>query len=316
MRNRGFVDPFLSHPPEQSDKVRGIFFLTAVLLWLAPVSALSGQVGAAGDEFVRIPGGCFDQGCAGEGPACGEDERPRHRVCTDDFFLGRTEVTVAAYRVFIEASGYRTDAERLGGCFFWTGIRWEKRERGSWRSPGFPQTDQDPVVCVSWRDAVAYIGWRNGRDGENLRLPREVEWEFAASQRGEDRLYPWSGGPVGNLANRSIREHFQAWPWPTFPGYEDGFVFSSPVRHFSPDELGLFGIGDNVEEWTQDPYRPYGQRSPSRSPAGDNRLSGEERSIRGGCWLSSPWFARVADRKHGYPWARGVHLGFRLARSP
>jgi len=301
--------------PEQSDKVRIVIYFTVALLWLTSVPALAGP-SSPGDEFVRISGGCFDMGCEGDAAECGEDERPRHRVCTDDFFLGRTEVTVADFRVFVETTGYRTDAERLGGCFFWTGIRWEKREQGSWRSPGFPQTDQDPVVCVSWRDAVAYIGWRNGRDGEHLRLPREVEWEFAARSRDEAQIYPWSGSPVGNLANPSMRVHFQAWPWPFFPGYEDGFVFSSPVRQFPPDGSGLFGIDDNVEEWTQDVYRPDAYRQNRPALDGGDRSSQKARAIRGGCWLSSPWFARVADRKHAWPWARGVHLGFRLAHSP
>jgi len=296
--------------------IRSIF----LLVLLAGAAGPAASAASPADEFVLVPGGCFEMGCApSEAGDCGADEVPRHRVCLADFLLARTEVTVASFRAFVEGSGYRTDAERLGGCYLWTGLRWEKRVALSWRDPGFAQTPEDPVVCVSARDAAAYIGWRNERDGGGFRLPTEAEWEYAARNRGAFPLYPWpagDGGPSGNLANPSMRPRFRAWPWPFFRNYEDGFVHTAPAAELPANPLGLYGMDGNVEEWTGDVYRAGAYRSPALRPPGGKGAAAPDRAIRGGSWMASPWFSRAVDRKHGRPWSRGGHLGFRLARSP
>jgi formylglycine-generating enzyme required for sulfatase activity len=76
----------------------------------------------------------------------------------------------------VEATGR---GER-NGCFSWTGKKWKKDASKSWRNPGFPQTDDHPVVCVSWNDAEAYIRWLSEKTTKKYRLLTEAEWEYAA----------------------------------------------------------------------------------------------------------------------------------------
>ena len=129
--------------------------------------------------MVRIRGDWFQMGSPEEEDGRDTNER-QHRVCVkEDFDLGRREVTAAAFRAFVEANGYRTEAERGNGCYVWDG-KWKQNADKSWRSPGFGPQETHPVVCVSWNDAQAYIAWLNGRTAGGYRLPTEGEWEYAA----------------------------------------------------------------------------------------------------------------------------------------
>ena len=99
---------------------------------------------------------------------------PAHAVTLPGFWLGRTEVTVGQYRDFVAATGHATEA----GCFGWTGDGFGE-VGGSWQDPGFAQTDDHPVVCVTWSDALAYVDWLSVRTGRDYRLPSEAELEHA-----------------------------------------------------------------------------------------------------------------------------------------
>ena len=121
-----------------------------------------------------VPAGRFRMGdLAGVGNA---DERPVREVrIAWDFALGRHEVTVGQFRQFALATGYRTDAEReyfrkeyykLAGCWTMeipTRNKWDWTGGRSWRSLEYQIEDDQPVVCVSWRDAQAYVGRRGAR---------------------------------------------------------------------------------------------------------------------------------------------------------
>ncbi len=119
-------------------------------------------------KMVFIKGGCFEMGQSDEekdglikkiGKEIYEkyylDERPVHTVCVDDFYLGKYEVAVGEFRKFVSETGYRTEAEKGGGCYYYTGEKWEKDRNKYWDNPGFSQTEKHPVTCVSW----------NGRKG-------------------------------------------------------------------------------------------------------------------------------------------------------
>jgi formylglycine-generating enzyme required for sulfatase activity len=107
--------------------------------------------------------------------------------------MGRYEVTVAEFRQFVNATGYRTDAEKQGSCWGEKGYNWRK-------PPRFSQTDTHPVVCVSWNDATAYTNWLSEQTGHTYRLPTEAEWEYAA-RAGTETKY-WWGNDIGtNKAN-------------------------------------------------------------------------------------------------------------------
>ena len=113
-----------------------------------------------------------------------KDEYPRHRVrITKPFFLGAHEVTVGQFRKFTEASGYKTEAER-DGAGGWgynpeIGTCEGRRPQFNWHNPGFPQTDDHPVLNVTWNDAVAFCQWLSRQEGKTYRLPTEAEWEYA-----------------------------------------------------------------------------------------------------------------------------------------
>ena len=134
-------------------------------------------------EMVSISAGKFRMGSR-KGEA-DDAEKPVHRVTVPAFKLGKYEVTVSQFSGFVQATGYLTDAEQNtggdAGCF----SEQSGGNRGwvsgySWRNPGYPVQDEQPVVCMSWNDVQAFIDWLNRKTGGNYRLPAEAEWEYAA----------------------------------------------------------------------------------------------------------------------------------------
>ncbi|WP_256091544.1 SUMF1/EgtB/PvdO family nonheme iron enzyme, partial [Candidatus Thiosymbion oneisti] len=185
----------------------------------------------AGPELAVIAAGRFLMGSPADEPGRDSDEGPQHGVSLiAPFAIGRCEVTVGEFRAFIEATGYRTDAERGNGCRVLRndGSGWESHRDRDWRNPGFPQTDRHPVVCVSWNDARAYAHWLGLRTGQRYRLPSAAEWEYAARglratkvPRPTLRRY-WGKDPkdtqmceFANGADLDVKARFPDRPWPT-----------------------------------------------------------------------------------------------------
>jgi formylglycine-generating enzyme required for sulfatase activity len=109
-----------------------------------------------------------------------DGEKPRHKVRIGPFYLGVTEVTRGQFRPFVDEEGYRTESEKDGKG----GMGWNEKSRTwtwnasyTWRNPGFEQTDEHPVVNVSWNDAQAFGAWLSRKEGKTYRLPTEAEWE-------------------------------------------------------------------------------------------------------------------------------------------
>jgi formylglycine-generating enzyme required for sulfatase activity len=235
-------------------------------------------------DMVGIPGGVFEMGSA----TGRDDERPVHGVRISAFSLSRTAVTVGQFRAFVDASGYRTEAERSGGCVVFTGRGWDTRRDADWRDPGFSQGDDHPVTCVSWNDSQAFIRWLNARTGRRYRLPTEAEWEYAA--RGGQ-----GGYCDGNLDSA-------AW----FDGNSGNSTH--PVGRKRPNAYGLYDMIGNVWEWCADWYGGY-PSSPQTDPTGPG--DGSSRINRGGAWYGA---ARGCWRRgKNTPDDRGNGLGFRLA---
>ena len=140
-----------------------------------------------------VDGGEFNMGSE-DGDS---NEKAVHKVYVDDFYIGSYAVKVDQFRQFINATNYRTDAEKQGWSCIWTGEMWESKEGANGQKPGYSQTDKHPVVCVSWNDAIAFCEWLLRQTGKEIRLPTEAEWEYAACGGSHSRGYKYSGSKSG-----------------------------------------------------------------------------------------------------------------------
>jgi formylglycine-generating enzyme required for sulfatase activity len=290
------------------------FIFTFVALSLIPVSPADCRVDShepAGNEnMVFVKGGCFQMGdIFRDIPS---SEKPVHEVCVDDFYMGKYEVTVGEFRKFVEKTGYMTDAEQQDGCHSWVGDGTEKKiKEHNWKKTGFPQSETDPVVCVSWKDTYNYIQWLNKKDGKKYRLPTEAEWEYAARSGGKAYEYSWgNAGPSGNIADESAKKELSGLS--IWKGYIDGYAYTAPVGSFMPNGSGIYDMSGNVYEWVADWQEDnYYGHSPGHNPKGPDH--GEYKLLRGGAWDLQPDTARTTSRYWNMPGARAVCMGFRLA---
>jgi len=259
-------------------------------------------------EFVAMKGGCFPAGdLFGDGAV---NEKPVHEVCVSDFAIGRYEVKVREFRQFVNNTDYRTEAERKDGCYGWCEKGWKKDRSKNWNNPGFEQEDDHPVVCVSWNDAAKFAAWLSRKSGRAYRLPTEAEWEYAARSRGKEVKYAWgNGGPAGNIADEFSKQ--QCPLLATWPGYDDGYVYTAPVGKYQPNDAGLYDMAGNVSEWCQDWYdMHYYANSPRTDPHGPS--DGQYKALRGGSWSSAPDRQRASSRMGNEPHKGYANLGFRL----
>jgi len=245
-------------------------------------------------EVVYLPAGTFKMGdLQGKGS---ENERPVHEVTLDAFAIGRYPVTVGEFRRFVDATGYRTEAEREGGARVWDGKEWYRQADANWRNPYFPQEDTHPVVCMGWNDAAAYCEWLSEQTGERYSLPTEAEWEYAC--RASSKAAYCFGDDEQRLGD-------YAWYSKNSEGK------THPVGDKRANAWGLYDLHGNVWEWGWDWHGPY-SKEPQRNPGGPE--TGSNRVVRGGSWSGGAGSCRSAYR-HGFdPGHRGGNLGFRLAR--
>ncbi len=272
------------------------------------------------EGVIFIKGGCFEMGDVfGDGDKPG---KPPHTVCLKDFYLAKEDVTVKSFRQFTDETHYQTEAEEpfgeakeAVGCVGWSGKEWKVDKKTNWKTPGFKQGDNYPVVCVTWKDSNKFAEWKSKRTGFAWRLPTEAEWEFAARNRGKKIKFSWGDvPPKGNVGDMAFKKEVPNNP--VWEGYNDGYPFTSPVDAFKPNELGLNDMTGNVWQWVQDWYNEeYYKQSSRDDPQGP--LKGEMRVLRGGSWGNGdPANLRTTYRGHFIPDARSNFLGFRLALSP
>jgi formylglycine-generating enzyme required for sulfatase activity len=251
----------------------------------------AGRAAGTGVDMVCIPGGEFMTGSETGAP----DELPVHRVRVHTFYMGRTEVTVAQWRSFVQDTGYTGRVGRTRGGLVRTAGGLKHMPDADWKNPYLVQADDHPVVLVSWNDARAFCRWLSKKTGLDFRLPTEVEWEFACRAGGQEERY----GDLDDIAwyeyNSQGRTH--------------------PVGGKRPNAYGLYDMLGNVWEWCGDRYdKNYYRAGPGTNPAGPG--FGLHRVSRGGSWCSKPPRVRAAFRRHDHPDFRFYRLGFRLARTP
>jgi len=250
-----------------------------------------------------------------------KDEHPQHRVrITKPFYLGAYPVTRGQFRQFVADAGYKTDAEKGDdpGAYGWDPDKKEFvfNEKYSWRNAGFEQTDEHPVINVSWNDAVEYCKWLSKKEGKTYRLPTEAEWEYACRAGTTTRYYsgddPETLAKVGNVADAAAEAQF---PDRTRTiRASDGYVFTAPVGQFKPNAFGLYDMHGNAFEWCADWYgKDYYGKSPADDPKGPD--AGDGRVLRGGSWVAWPGSTRSAGRNWFGPADRSDFTGFRVART-
>jgi len=248
-------------------------------------------------EMVLIPAGEF---LMGDRNGCA-DERPLTRVRIEKpFYMSRMEISNAQFREFAPNHDSRTiDA-------------YGKDHVGSGPSVNGPQ---QPVVRVSWRDALAYCGWLSRGTGRRFALPTEAQWEYACRAGTATPL--WFGdvtanfAPFANLADKSLRKGLRtATPWiPTIDDVNDGAVVTRNVGKGTPNPWGLYDMHGNAAEWTLSLYRPC----PYRDDDGRNATDGDgERVARGGSFWDRPQRARSSCRRAYTPWQCVFDVGFRV----
>ena len=226
-----------------------------------------------GFSFVPIPSGTFEMGTATRDverikPDADwffadfvldrrESEIPQHSVTiTKPIEMSAHEVTVGQFRQFVEATGYKSTAEREGEGYGWWHGEWLAGPRFHWRDPGFTQTDDHPVCNVSWNDATAFCRWLSAKAGATYRLPTEAEWEYAC-RAGTTTLFSTGDDPnslqgAANLADASMRQAQTSISWVV--GWDDGFANTAPVGSYQPNAFGLYDMHGNAWEWCEDVY--------------------------------------------------------------
>lgn len=276
--------------------------------------------GSAAPTMVIVRGGAFQMGDMSDEP--NPDEQPVHQVTIEHTFaLSRTEVTVQQFSVFVAATGYETDAERnLGGkgCVSEAHAGqgdWGWVEGRSWRDPGYEQSGEHPVVCVSWNDATEYASWLSGQTGHAYRLPTEAEWEYAARAGTLSRT---SAGDedatlcrVANIGDMTLERAYGRSPE---SGCDDGYARTAPVASFEANPFGLFDMHGNAWEWVADCWHDDYQGA--RADGGAWLKGGDctRRVLRSGSWFNEPSLITSSYRDWDFSEDRYDGFGFRVAR--
>lgn len=284
------------------------------------------------DGMRRLAGGSFQMGNERDYgfPADGED--PVHEVTLSPFHIDETTVTNEQFNLFINQTGYKTEAEQFGWSFVFHGLLspkqlakvkhravgsewWCRIEGATWRNPEGPGTHikkrrDHPVVHVTWHDAAAYAAWAGKR------LATEAEWEYAA--RGGiafGNRFPW-----GDELEPGGKHRMNVWQgrFPHTNTEADGHYGTAPARAYRANGYGLSQMTGNIWEWCWDWFDPsYYAKSPADNPTGPTENLTNRRVMRGGSFLCHESYCnryRVDARNSNTPDSSSSNTGFRCVR--
>ena len=249
------------------------------------------------DNMILVKGGTLKMGDSHWDGIGDNDEKPKHRVLINDFFISKYEVTHKEYIRFLNSKEVNSDgsyiAEELIDMDDEDCAISYKNNSFYFKGSKFANSENTPVVEVTWFGAEAYCEWADGR------LPTEAEWEYAARGGNKSKGFKYSGS---NNINKV------AWFYKNFG------CKTHKVGTKKPNELGVYDMSGNVWEWCSDWYDSnYYSKSPKNSPQGPT--SGKYRVLRGGSWGNGSVSCRVADRDRNNPDSSDYRYGFRLAKS-
>lgn len=276
-------------------------------------------------EMVTVPAGTAILGAADDDRFRNPDELPERRVdVLAPFAVGRYEVTRGEYQAFVRATG-----RAIGGDCLTDRVR-----RGTWAvdagtnflDPGFPQSDEHPVACVSWDEAQAYVDWLNTRTSGGYRLLTEAEWEYVARAGVvSNTTYPWGSDPgLGcAFANGFDRTAMTTYAEMDTSGYKvfdplpcaDDWLNTAPVGSLTANGFGVHDMIGNVSEWVGDCYAAARGDSPAAAPPAATDESCARRLAKGGSWGTLAHNLRTAERLPYPATHRDDSIGFRVAKT-
>ena len=252
-------------------------------------------VNSIGMKLVAIPPGTFVMGSPNQDPIGWARERPAHEVViTRPFYIGAYDVTVAQFKAFVEATGYkqaptiRTDPNAI------------------WTNPGYEQSDSHPVVCVSRIDALAFCDWLSAKEGKVYFLPTEAQWEYAC-RAGTQTSY-FFGNDAKDLGRFAwFDANYEKRPRPV--GEKE--PRPHPIGQKEPNPWGLYDMNGNVLQWCVDGKRIYNS-SRATDPMGPHGDGDDDGMLRGGCIIFGTETCRSAARSPCLPTHRSYAIGFRV----
>lgn len=276
-----------------------------------------------------LGGGTFVIGSPDDEPGRHRNEGPQRTLSIAAVAVGETEVTVGQFAAFVKATARRMPA----GCDTHGDGKdgnWDRSPSASWRSPGFAQTDEHPVVCITWQDAHDYAAWLAARTGKPYRLPYEAEWEYAV-RAGTTTAFYWGTAETQSCAyanggDRSLLQALPAWAEALAQAQKDGEAgahiiectdgagFTRPVAQLRANAFGLHDMTGNAWELVEDCYTTgaYEALSPDGRPAATDACNAHR--ARGGSWDDYGIDLRSARRTSPLPLdSRRNDTGFRVA---
>lgn len=248
------------------------------------------------------------------------DEWPiRNITIPYPFAVSRFAITVAEFRAFAKSTKFKT----ADGAHTFENNEWLFRKGRSWESPGFEQTLDHPVVCISWLEAKMYADWLREATNQPYRLLSEAEWEYAC-RAGTDTPFWWGSDISPALANYDARYVYGN----SLPG--QGRAQTVRVHEFQPNAWGLYQMHGNVAEWCEDNWaNPFFDdlRVFRRQQSEDEHCCSTEPTarpfkghihyryvLRGGSWRNSPGRLRSSCRGRANGGRHNSSMGFRVAR--
>ena len=325
--------------------------LVAVLISSFPLQSAADDpkilTNSIGMNLVEIPAGEFMMGAEEDfeetlnkfpysDPKWLEGELPQHLVrITKPFYIGQYEVTLNEFLKFYEDAKYKIEPERDNDPVG-TNTNIDKMEPNRFR-PWDPNAQKlnlnHPMIYASWIDAVAFCNWLSKKERVKYRLPTEAEWEYAC-RAGTMTRYSFGDEPedltrFGNSADANVRHSMPnavvvkfdkgkktdaTIPFP-YLARRDGYVWTSPVGVFKPNDFGLYDMHGNAWEWCSDWYdENYYEDSPTDDPQGPK--NGTTRVLRGGDCRAAAVSLRSASRQDAAPSSRSLRSSFRVVRIP
>jgi formylglycine-generating enzyme required for sulfatase activity len=245
--------------------------------------------------FVTIQGGTFIMGCTIDNEDdCNYDEYPLHQVTLSTFQISKYETTNSQYANFLNKIGCNSDGSYNGKRYIYIGHENCKIFYSNGTFNVVSGYENYPVVTVTWEGANAFAQYYGGK------LPTEAQWEFAARGGNNSHNYPYSGS-----------NDIKAVAW--YAG--NSYAIFKEVGKKQPNELGIYDMSGNVQEWCNDWYAwDYYTTGDATDPQGPATSTNDSRCVRGGSVYNGPDDCRSNDRYWHEPETENKEIGFRIVK--